>query len=213
MISQSYFPKQFPKIIAKSYSPKLHFRTKITPKNYSPFKIALQSYRAKQLLKFAPIPQNCFPILFHKIIPEFSKAIPKSCTPKLLKLSPRKWFPQIVSKPSPPKLPFFKIIICQYCCKAAELLPIIIPQNYDFINLLSKTAPQKYSAKLLPKAPPQNCDRKLLPKATILQNNYSAKLFQKAGCAPQNCSQKRFHEAASQSCTPKYLCKIVVPKL
>ena len=169
MISQSYFPKQFPKIITKSYSPKLHFKTKITPKNYSPFKIALQSYRAKQLLKFAPIPQNCFPILFHKIIPEFSKAIPKSCSPKLLKLSPENDFPKLFLN----LLPKVTVLQSNYLSILLQSRKIT-PHNYSPKLWFYKSTLQNGSPKIFCKIAPESSAPKLRPK-TAPQSYYSSK--------------------------------------
>ena len=83
-----------------------------------------------------------------------------------------------------PKL-FPRVVVQSYC-----------PKSCDSSNLYN--TPEWH-----PKVTPQSyCLLKALCKAT-------PKLFRKA-C--QSCFVKRFPEAASQSCSPKYLCKVVAPK-
>ena len=108
---------------------------------------------------------------------------------------------------------FLKIV--QSCPK---LHPRAVPRSCS-LKLFPKAAVQSccpkavifqtYIPKWLPKIILQSGPGQLLPKAALLQSNYSSKLFRKA-C--QNCSPKRFPEAASQSCSPKHLCKEIAPK-
>ena len=120
-----------------------------------------------------------------------------------LKIAQRcpKLHPRAVPRSCSPKL-FLKAAV-QSCCPKAVIFQTYTPK------WLPKIILQSGPGKLLP----QNCfvklPQKLLPKAALLQGNYSSKLFRKA-C--QNCSPKRFPEAASQGCSPKYFCKDIAPK-
>ena len=168
--------------------------------------------QSRKVAPHSSSPKLLFKVATEKLLPEAAsklvwKAV-QSCSPKLLPIlqsGSRKLRPKVATKSCSPKL----------------LSKAIAPKLRFF-----KPISQNGSPKLFYKAAPESCSRKLplescsptlfvklppkaAPKAAVLESKYSSKLFRKA-C--QSCSLKRFPEAASQSYSPKYLCKAVAPK-
>ena len=169
-ILQSGSRKLIPKVAAESYSPKL--RSKATPQRCSPFKAAVQSCRAKLLLKAAPAPQSCYPKLF-------PGASTQSCAPKLRFCKPvhQNGSPKPFCKAAPescaPKLLYQKLLlkaaVQSYCPKTA-ILQTYTPKR------LPKAILQSGSRKRLPKAAPESYYWKLLPEVVCIQldRNFSS---------------------------------------
>ena len=92
---------------------------------------AAQSCSSKLLLLPKAAPQSCSTKLFHKATPQSCSA-PNNCSPKLLKLFPKivaeNCFPKLLSKATPQSCHSPKIVR-QCCCKAAKLLPTVVPQS------------------------------------------------------------------------------------
>ena len=157
------------------------------PKTFSKAAI-LQIYLPKCL------PKTILQSGSRKLLLKVAKPAPESCF--------RKRLLKIAFKSYSPKLPFFKAILRQCCCKAAKLLPTITPQ-LPKANLQSTSA-KAIAPKRLPKAAPQSCSPKLRFFKIAVQS-CSSKLLPKA--APQSGSPALLHKivpkAVLQSCCPK----------
>ena len=204
---QSYFSRRLPKAILQSGSQKLppKLLSKVARQNCAPLK---------------PPPkvnsESCFPKLL-------SKATPRSCR------SSKQLFINAAAKPqscSPQLLPK-AALHCPYATesrvpKKLQSCSPKLPQSWS--GKLSKAAPQSCYLALLPKLCPkavlQSCRSKVVklsvklpPKAALQSDCSSKQLFLKV--VPESLPKllpKRFPEAASQSCSPKHLCKAIAPK-
>ena len=204
------------KASSQSCSPKLRF-----------FKIAIQSCRAKLLLKAAPVPQSCSPNLPYKAAPQklFPKAPPQSgcpkavmlqtCSPKrlpkaILQSGSHKLLREVATESCPSKLRpqscssklrFFKVGIRRKLPRKAA------PPSQGYCpKLLHKAIPQSWSPKLLSKVVPNSCSPKLLK----LSQSCFLKLLPKAVVLQSNCSSMLLHsfKIAPHNSSPKLLSKV-----
>jgi hypothetical protein len=144
-------PKATSKIVFYSKFPKLWF-----------FKVAVQSYRTKLLLKPAPAPRSCSQELLSKaVVPKlqffnsilqdsspklFCKAAPESCSQKCYS----KLLPEVACKAVPQS--------CSQSCGFSKLLFKAVAQSCSCSpKLFPKAAPQSFYRKLLRTAAPQSC--------------------------------------------------------